>query len=195
MVGSVQGSKEVGVLSTKEQVGHFMNLAAGSEDSGAIFDSLVLQVDSEFVPMVERHQRDEEKHATLLYQCAEVNGVEPYPVMGDLALFDRLMEALEPGTLMQTFLFLQVAEERACKQYAFILPFIAKVCPGTAQILAGIAQDEERHVLYCQRIASHHAPNIDNLRDTLAYYRQLEKPVFTKFAAAAVAVISELANG
>ena len=86
----------------------------------------------------------------------------------ELKLIDRLDRAVggffaqpirDRRDVMQAYLMLQVIEERALTQFALFEVAFRGSDDETADVIAGIARDEERHLKYCHAIARRYAPD------------------------------------
>src|SRR5581483_6787626 len=118
------------LFSTPKGRVHFLTQVADAEnnDEGAIFEALKRRADDpQLQRLVQRHAADEERHARILLERADAQGV-PRPVIPEnLKLLHRLDEALggffkKPletnEDVMRMYLLLQVIEERAVTQFA-----------------------------------------------------------------------------
>lgn len=160
---------------------------AESSDEGAIFDHVLRRVDDEKLQqMVKKHAEDEERHAELFFAAADRQGVgrpeipEHIRVLEILnrriGLFDRRMETDED--VMEAYLVLQVVEERAIEQFSMIEPVMRRFDPQSADVLVGIAKDEERHLRYCRAITKRYATDENKLAARLAELRHEEAMAF-----------------
>lgn len=171
---------------------HLLTQLADAEDSGegAFFDRLLAKVDDpQLQKMIRRHAEDETRHARMFRECAERHGVAADPIPDDLRLIDRLDAAtgrlfdrgIQSRTdVMEAYLLLQVIEERAITQFELFEEVFRRVDPATADVLAEIARDEERHLKYCHAIARRYAPDAATLDETLARFRRLEARAFAE---------------
>lgn len=81
---------------------------------------------------------------------------------------------------MNTYLLLQVIEERAVTRFPLFEAAFRPVDRETADTFAAVARDEERHLKYCHAIARRYAPDARTHATTLAHYRRAEASVFTE---------------
>jgi len=73
-----------------------------------------------------------------------------------------------------------VIEERALTQFALFELAFRGVDDANADVIAEIANDEERHLKYCHAIARRYAPDAVTERDTLRALRELEARAFAE---------------
>jgi hypothetical protein len=171
---------------------HFLTQVADAEnnDEGAIFAALKARTsDPQLQRMVTRHAADEERHARLLLERADAQGL-PRPVIPEqLKLLHRLDEALggfvfkpieTDEDVMRMYLVLQVIEERAVNQFWLFQEALRACDPASADVFAGIEEDEERHLKYCHAIARRYAPSQQVHEETLARFRAVEAKVFAQ---------------
>lgn len=170
----------------------FLGQAARAEESdeGRFFDELEARIDDpELARMVRLHRDDELRHASLFSAAADQLAAHREPVPTSLDLVPRLDRALggffdglksDRTSVMEAYLLLQVIEERATTQFGLIGPIARRHDPALADLLAGIARDEERHLKYCRAIAKRYAPDPATLTRTLAHYREIEARVFVE---------------
>jgi rubrerythrin len=169
-------------------------LAAIEVDESAVFDTLLAKVqDPGLARLVRRHKEDEERHHRLLAECVARTGVEPGALPEELNVTLRLDRALGgfaesfvAGQLgvMETYVLLQVIEERAVRQYPHIVKALAPVDPESAEVLARVVEDEKRHVRYARAVSRRYAPDAETLEKTLAHVRAIERSVFEAHLAA-----------
>ena len=93
-----------------------------------------------------------------------------------LGIFNRPVE--NDRDVMDCYLVLQVIEERAVEQFSMIEPVMRTVDPKSADILRGIAKDEERHLLYCRAIVRRYAPSEEVRVARLRELRHAEAEAF-----------------
>jgi rubrerythrin len=178
-----------GLLSTPRGRAYLLTQAGIAEetDEGAIFTQLEARVgDPELQRMVKRHAADEVRHATVFFAAADRQGVgrphipqeiQMLPLLNArLGLFARPLETDE--NVMEAYLLLQVLEERALEQFEVIEPAMRRFDPKAADDIASIAQDEERHLLYCRAIAKRYAPSPERLEQRLRAFREAEVRAF-----------------
>src|SRR5688572_9750926 len=140
---------------------HVLTQLADAEASGegAVFDRLLSHVDDpKLQKMIRRHAADEIRHAEMFRSCLPRTGVAAAEVPAELRLIDRLDAATGhlldrgirgPEDIMEAYLLLQVIEERAITQFRFFEEIFREIDPETADVIAAIAKDEERHLKYC----------------------------------------------
>lgn len=170
---------------------HILNVMAEAEGSeeGAIFDILATRVeDARLQQMVRKHAADEERHAELFRARVIANGGTPQPIPEHLRLINRLNAALgdffdgELSTdedVMNAYLLLQVIEERAITQFRQLEPVFRTYDPKSADVIAEIAADEDRHLKYCHAISKRYAPDPATRVAALKRLRQIEARAFT----------------
>jgi rubrerythrin len=158
------------LLSTARGRAYALSQAAIAEstDEGAVFGRLAAKLDDpELQKMVRKHSDDETRHAALFFECADRQGVGRPHVPADTQVLERLNarlpfynRAIETREdVMVAYLLLQVIEERAIEQFALIEPLLRVHDPVSADVIAGIAKDEERHLRYCHAIVKRYAPS------------------------------------
>jgi rubrerythrin len=180
------------LLSTPKGRVHFLAQVADAEhnDEGAVFEALKARAsDPQLQKMVARHAADEERHARLLLERADAQGL-PRPVVPeqlkllhhlDAALggfFSRPLETDED--VMRMYLLLQVIEERAITQFAMFREALREHDPKSAEVFEVIEEDEGRHLKYCHAIAGRYAPSQQVHDETLAHFRKVEAKVFAQ---------------
>ena len=160
---------------------------AETTDEGAVFDHVAKRVaDGELQRMVKKHAEDEERHAALFFGCADRQGVGRPEIPGNLrvlelldariGVFGRAVETDQD--VMDSYLVLQVIEERAIEQFSMVEPVMRRFDVRTADVLAGISKDEERHLLYCRAITKRYAPSEAVRESRLAELREAEAAAF-----------------
>jgi rubrerythrin len=161
---------------------------AESNGEAAIFDRVLRHIeDAHLQKMVKKHRDDELRHAELYREAAARQGVPDEPLPAELHLLDKLDTAvgglvdrrIEDGKdVMETYLLLQVVEERGITQFRLLSRAFREVDPRTADVIDEIAGDEERHLRYCQAISRRYAPSAELLAATLRRFRRIEAEVF-----------------
>jgi rubrerythrin len=180
------------MLRTPKGRAHFLTQVADAEnnDEGAIFAALKTRTsDPQLQRMVTRHAADEERHAQILLERADAQGL-PRPVIPEhLKLLHRLDEALgglvfKPietnEDVMRMYLVLQVIEERAVNQFWLFQRALRDFDPKSADVFDSIEADEQRHLKYCHAIARRYAPSAQMHEETLARFRDVEAKVFAQ---------------
>jgi len=162
--------------------------------------------DPELQKMIQKHQADEVRHAQLYSDAAKKTGIPMRPVPDHLKLIDRL-DRLMGGFLsrpivdkkgvMEAYVLLQVIEERGITQFHLLERGFREVDAEVADLIASIAQDEERHLRYCLAISRRYAPDEATLRSTLRRFRDLEARAFAENSQALMdyAIGHKLFNG
>lgn len=178
------------ILATPRGRAHLLNQIADAEDNGeaAVFDQVIGCVDDPaLAKAVERHRNDELRHAQLLRDRRDAQGVRVGPVPESLQVMRRIDERLggffqrpirDTAGVVTAYLVLQVIEERAITQFGFMEAAFRKVDPLTADTFASIAADEERHLKYCRAIVKRYQPDEAARRAELDALRVLETEVF-----------------
>ena len=171
---------------------HLSWMAHAEEADEGVFDRLLASVDiPELNRMVAIHAGDEQRHAALLRQCAARAGVVPEPVPPELHYIEQLRRLSGGGDLeavfanghwsiMQIFAMLQVVEERGVRQFPMVAAALRPVDPESADVVAGIIRDEERHVGYARAISRRYAPDPASLEQVLALCRDVEARAFVE---------------
>lgn len=171
---------------------HLLNQAADAEGNGenGFFEHVLAHVDDpQLQKMIVKHRADELRHEQLFLAARDKTGIDPGPVPDELKLIDRLDRAVghffaqpirDRRGVMEAYLMLQVIEERALTQFALFELAFRGVDDETADVITGIAADEERHLKYCHAIARRYAPSDTVQRDTLRELRQLEARCFAE---------------
>lgn len=161
---------------------------AESNGESAVFDRILARVaDPELQRMVAKHRDDEVRHAHLYRAAAARQGVPLEEPPAHLKLIDRLDRAaggfldkpiVDGRDVMEAYVMLQVIEERGITQFKLLEQAFRAVDAATADVIADIARDEERHLRYCVAIARRYAPDEETRLATLARYRALEARCF-----------------
>jgi rubrerythrin len=170
---------------------------AEESDEKCIFVTLLARVDDEKLhTLVRTHATDEDRHASLLRAAVARGGVKPEPVPAELRyvlrverLLGHVGERFVAGRAGEAYVMLGLIEERAVREWPAIVAALAPLDPQTAEVVAGIVEDERRHVRYSYAIARRYAPSEAVLAETVAEYRAVEarafeqhKAVFLRFA-------------
>jgi rubrerythrin len=161
-----------------------------STDEGALFEHLMAHVrDPELARMVSKHAADEERHAAMFFACADRQGTARPEVPKDSRVLEILNKRLGLFTnandqsdlqVMESYLLLQVIEERAVEQFALIEPVMREFDPATADVFVQIAKDEARHLKYCRAIVRRYAPSEPARIKRLAEIREAEAEAFNE---------------
>src|SRR5438270_8030389 len=178
------------VITSPEGRAHLLNQCADAEGNGenGFFEHILAHVDDPSLhKLIAKHRDDELRHEQLFLGARDKTGVDVGPVPDELKLIDRLDRAVggffsqpirDRRDIMQAYLMLQVIEERALTQFALFEAAFRNVDPATADIIAEIAADEDRHLKYCHAIARRYAPSEAVQQSTLDELRQLEARAF-----------------
>jgi rubrerythrin len=161
---------------------------AESTDEGALFDHVLAHVDDpELAKMVRKHRDDEIRHAEMFREQVKRQGVPPGDVPNDLRVIDNIDRHLggffdKPITdrrgVMETYLLLQVVEERALHQFGLLERAMRRVDVPAADTIAAIAKDEARHLRYCHAISRRYAPSEATRVAALKKLRRVEAEAF-----------------
>ena len=171
---------------------------AEGTDEGAVFEHVATRVaDGELQRMVKKHAEDEERHAALFFGCADRQGVGRPEIPKELRVLELLDARIgvfgrpvaTDEDVMMSYLVLQVIEERAIEQFATMEPVMRRYDSRTADVLAGIGKDEERHLLYCRAITKRYAPNEAVREQKLAALREAEAHAFREHQQNGIAYI------
>ncbi len=163
-------------------------VAEGSDES-AVFDRLLPVVeDSQLQKAIATHKADEQRHALMFEQCARRQGVAPISIPVGLQLLPLIREEITNfdapikthEDIMNTYLVLQVIEERAIEQFTILHEVMQAYDPATAAVMAEIMTDEERHLKYCAAITKRYAPSPEMLAKQLRGYRDAEARAFRR---------------
>ena len=180
------------VITSDEGRAHLLNQCADAEGNGenGFFEHILAHVDDPALQrMIAKHRDDELPHEQLFLAARDKTGIDPGPVPPHLKLIDRLDRAVggffaqpvrDRRDVMQAYLMLQVIEERALTQFALFEVAFRGIDDQTADVIHGIARDEERHLKYCHAIARRYAPDERTQKDTLRELRQLEACAFAE---------------
>jgi rubrerythrin len=195
------------LLDTPEGRAHLLNLMVVGEeaDEVGVFDRLAALTDDETVRKATLHHKaDEERHAALYRACLTRTGVVPRPVPDRLMLVrrivrksaDRFAERIDAGTadgidsrqdLMNTYAMLLVIEERALKQFPMLGRLFRSVGDAeTADVFDQVANDERRHVKYCQALGRRYASDAETWERTVARYRRIEAEAYRELGLATI---------
>jgi rubrerythrin len=178
------------VITSPEGRAHLLNQCADAEGNGenGFFEHILAHVDDPSLhKLIAKHRDDELRHEQLFLGARDKSGLDVGPVPNELKLIDRLDRAVggffsqpirDRRDIMQAYLMLQVIEERALTQFALFEVAFRDVDPETADIIAEIAADEDRHLKYCHAIARRYAPDERTQTETLRELRQLEARAF-----------------
>ncbi|HPH67205.1 MAG TPA: ferritin-like domain-containing protein [Kofleriaceae bacterium] len=176
-------------------------VAEGSDES-AVFDRLLPVVDDpQLQKAIATHKADEERHAKMFEACVQRQGVAPITIPASHQLLPLIREEMggfdAPNMertsarwvagpikthedIMNTYLVLQVIEERAIEQFTILHDVIGEFDPESAAVIAQIMADEERHLKYCAAITKRYAPSPAALEAGLRTYRDAEARAFRK---------------
>jgi rubrerythrin len=162
---------------------------AESSDESAIFDRLIPAVqDPQLQKAIATHKADEERHAKMFEECARRQGVAPIEIPAHLQLLPLIKEEIggfggpieTDEDIMNTYLMLQVIEERAVEQFSLLQVSMKIFDPETAAVIEEIMHDEERHLKYCAAITKRYAKSPEALAAGLKKYRDAEARAFRK---------------
>jgi hypothetical protein len=178
----------------------FMTDAEESDEKG-VFDHLLARVDDpELHKMVRVHRDDETRHAEMLRACVLRQGVPAEPVPRDLRVVDRIDRMLgglaarfvaDERGVMEAYVLLQVIEERAVRQFPGIVRALRPVDPGSADTVARVLRDEERHVRYARAISRRYAPDETTLERTLRRFREVEARAYADHGRAFASAVAD----
>lgn len=195
------------LVETPQGRAHLLNLMVVGEeaDEVGVFDRLAALADDEAGrKAVLRHKADEERHAALYRSCLARTGIEPRPVPERLMLVRRIVRksedvfaaGIESGSaeridsrqdLMNTYAMLLVIEERALQQFPVVgRLFRAAGDAATADVFEQVANDERRHVKYCQALGRRYAPNAATWERAIARYRSIEAEAYREIGFATI---------
>jgi hypothetical protein len=178
----------------------FMADAEESDEKG-VFDHLLARVDDpELHKMVRVHRDDEKRHAEMLRACVVRQGVPAFAVPPELRVVDRIDRLLgglaakfvgDERGVMEAYVLLQVIEERAVRQFPGIVRALRPVDPASADTVARVVRDEERHVRYARAISRRYAPDEATLGRTLRRFREVEERAYAAHGRAFAAAVAE----
>jgi rubrerythrin len=163
-------------------------VAEGSDES-AVFDRLLPVVDDpQLQKAIATHKADEERHAKMFEACVRRQGVAPITIPASHQLLPLIREEMggfdapikTHEDIMNTYLVLQVIEERAIEQFTILHDVIGEFDPESAAVIGQIMADEERHLKYCAAITKRYAPSPAALEAGLRTYRDAEARAFRK---------------
>jgi rubrerythrin len=184
----------------------FMAYAEEADERG-VFDALLARVDDpELRQLVRVHRDDEIRHAAMLKERLAQLGESPQPIPAELRVIDRILRhtgrgdqafVAERTEIMETYLVLQVIEERGVAQFPKIANAMRPFDPASAAVIDRITRDEERHVRYAMAISRRYAPADDVLTRTLSQFRRGEALAFVEHSRAFLAYTTQrqLADG
>jgi hypothetical protein len=163
-------------------------------DEVMIFDLLLEQVDDpELRGMIAKHKADELRHADMFHERAARIGAAVAPLPDEL-MFIRRMDRALGGFLgsritgregvMKAYLLLQVIEERAVTQFGQLMPVMRIYDVESAEVVAAVMRDEERHIKYCRAISRRYAPDEATLARALRRLREIELGCFARHSRA-----------
>jgi len=170
--------------------------AEEADEQGA-FDRLVADVDDPTLNKVVRtHRDDETRHGELMTECLRRNGYARVPNPAHLRIVPYIARALGDGDgdaylagksgVFESYLFLQVLEERAVTMYPRFAAALAPYDPQTAAVVRAVATDEARHVKYACAVSRRYAPDTTTLATTLAKFRDAEARAFVTHGKATI---------
>jgi rubrerythrin len=178
----------------------FMTDAEESDEAG-VFDHLLARVDDpELRKMVRVHRDDETHHAEMLRACVVRQGVPAEPVPAGLRIVARVDRMLggfaarfvgDERGVMEAYVLLQVIEERAVRQFPGIVRALRPVDPASADTVARVLRDEERHVRYAKAISRRYAPDEATLERTVRRFREIEERAYAEHGRAFAAVVAQ----
>lgn len=169
-----------------------LNFMADAEvsDEGMVFDELLSRVDDPVLHrMVRVHGDDEKRHYAMLRACVDKTGVVPGPVPSELRIANEMDRQLGGialsfvegrGSVMEAYVLLLVLEERAVRQFPHIARALAAVDPESAEVVAEVLRDEQRHVLYARAISKKFAPDAATLDAAVTHFRDVERRVYAE---------------
>jgi hypothetical protein len=168
---------------------HVLRQLADAEGNGenGFFEQILSRVDDPALRrMVQKHQADELRHEQLFLACAERTGVAPAPIPDEVKFVERLFRRTRfyerpiasQRDVMEAYLLLQVIEERSVTQFRLMEPVFRAVDGASAEVLALVARDEERHLKYCHAVAARYAPDDATRLQVLAELRRVEAECF-----------------
>jgi rubrerythrin len=187
------------LVSTPEGRAHVLSLMIAAEegDEAGVFDRLMSTVDDpKLRKLIDRHQRDERRHAEMYRACLKRNGVEPRPVPGELMIIRHVGrtagDAFAAGVngrsaaaivsredIMNTYALLLAIEERGVQQFPLIGAEFRRIGDhDTAETFEQVAEDERRHTRYCHAIGRRHAPDGETWERAVERYRRIEQRAF-----------------
>src|SRR4029079_15436437 len=159
---------------------HILNLMVAAEegDEAGVFDRLKAVVDDPRIrKTIDRHQRDEQRHAEMYRACIARNGFEAQPVPDELMIIRQVGRVAGGGfaagesagdasgivsrqDIMNTYALLLAIEERGVDQFPRIGAEFRRVGDHeTADTFDRVAKDELRHTRYCRAIGRRYAPD------------------------------------
>ena len=169
---------------------HILRQLADAESTGesAIFDRVLARVtDPPLARMIEKHRSDEIRHEIMFRKCLARTHQSEEQTPDHLRVIRRLDEKLghlldrpirDARDITEAYLVLQVLEERAVHEFAFLERAFRDVDPETADTLALVLKDERRHLLYCQAIARRYTPDDEQRAAMLQRIRRLEAEAY-----------------
>jgi hypothetical protein len=163
-------------------------------DEVMIFDLLLEKVDdAELRGMIAKHKADELRHADMFHERAARIGAPVAPLPDELMFIRRMDRALDgflgstiagAEGVMNAYLLLQVIEERAVTQFGMLVPVMRIYDAESAEVVAAVMRDEERHIKYCRAISRRYAPDQATLARALRRMREIELDCFARHSRA-----------
>jgi hypothetical protein len=173
------------LFSSPEGRAHVLAQAADSESSGesAIFENAWGLVDDpELHRVIQRHRADELRHEQIFRARLAAQNA-PWELREELRFVTRLDRELgciidrpirDARGVVAAYTFLQVLEERACFSFELFIETMKDVDPESASAIAGVLEDERRHLKYCAAVVRRYGED----RALLAHMRKVEARVF-----------------
>jgi len=183
---------------------------AESTGEGRIFEVLLDHVrEPDLLRMVKKHRDDEIRHAAMYGACRDRQGASLPHIPAELRLIDKIDEHIgrfrkggerffeatvfDDRYVMESYLFLQVLEERAVQEFELLADELWRFDRKSANVVVEIEADERRHLRYCHAISKRYAPSMVDLSKTLSQFRQAEALAYQEHARDSLAFI--LDNG
>ena len=160
----------------------------GTDGEHGVFEHMLAVLDDDDVKkMVRVHQADEARHEQLFLARMQAQGAPPLltpPTTDLLSRIDRhtgfhSRPVVDRHGVLQSYLMLQVIEERALRQFGRMQAAFAAVGDvDSVATFVEVARDEERHLKYCVAITKKYALSEEARVAGLQMMRSLEAQAF-----------------
>ncbi len=177
------------LFSSAEGRAHVLAQAADGESSGesAIFTNALAQVDDpELQRVIRRHREDELRHERLFRERLAAQNA-PYALPEELRLVPRVDREAggvvdrpirDARGVLEAYALLQALEERAVFSFGLFIEALEPVDPESARVMAGVLEDEKRHLRYCVAVSRRYARSEEERLEVLEHMRAAEARAF-----------------
>jgi rubrerythrin len=158
-------------------------LAAEEGDEHGVFDLLAENVAAaEHKKLIRVHQADEERHAGLFRECLERMGQTAEEIPHEMRIIRRMGSAFtaenDSGRVVELYAMLRAIEVRGVEQFPIIAEALRPHDAFGADTFLQVAQDEKRHVGFCDIVGGKEAASPGAWREKVAHYAAMERRAF-----------------